>query len=259
MNSQQKNFRVFESRWQARLLLCVLTAWCVSVFSVRAEESKYAERREAMVAFTIEERGVLDETVLQAMRKVPRHEFVSEDLRGNAYEDRPLPIGMGQTISQPYIVAYMTELLELEPEAKVLEIGTGSGYQAAVLAEIIEDVYSIEIFEELGRLAGERFQRLKYENVNSRVGDGYHGWEEFAPFDGIIVTCAADHIPPPLIKQLKPGGRMVIPVGGVFQVQRLMLVMKDKEGKVSSKNMLPVRFVPLLGESDLLRKRRTSP
>lgn len=255
MASQQKKFNLVWSNPQVLLFVYVLLC-CANVFSVYAEEDEYVERREAMVALTIENRGVQDKAVLQAMREVPRHEFVPEDLRKNAYEDRPLPIGMGQTISQPYIVAYMTELLELEPDDRVLEIGTGSGYQAAVLAEIIKDVYSIEIFEELGTLAKERFQRLKYENVRSKVGDGYHGWEEFAPFDGIIVTCAADHIPPPLIKQLKPDGKMVIPVGGVFQVQRLMLIMKNREGKVSSRNMLPVRFVPLLGESDVLRKRR---
>jgi protein-L-isoaspartate(D-aspartate) O-methyltransferase len=231
------------------VLTCVLAAFALNSSPAQAKEDEYAERREEMVTMTIENRGVKDEAVLKAMRTVPRHEFVPEHLQKNAYEDRPLPIGMGQTISQPYIVAYMTELLELAPEVKVLEIGTGSGYQAAVLAEIVEKVYSIEIFKELGAPAKERFQRLEYENIQSKVGDGYYGWKEFAPFDGIIVTCAADHIPPPLIKQLKPGRKMVIPVGGVFQVQRLMLVLKDEQGKVSSKNMLPVRFVPLLGES----------
>ena len=250
MNSQQRKFGRILS-----MLYIFLLFFGAIVFSVYAEEDEYAKRREGMVSLTIENRGVHDEAVLKAMRTVPRHEFVPEALQKNAYEDRPLPIGMGQTISQPYIVAYMTELLELTPEAKVLEIGTGSGYQAAVLAEIIDEVYSIEIFEELGAVAKERFQRLKYKNVTSKVGDGYYGWEEFAPFDGIIVTCAADHIPPPLIQQLKPGGKMVIPVGGVFQVQRLMLVLKDEQGKVSSKNMLPVRFVPLLGQSGKPRTR----
>jgi protein-L-isoaspartate(D-aspartate) O-methyltransferase len=212
------------------------------------EDSKYAERRNRLVKRTIEDRGVQDPDVLRAMYTVPRHEFVTEELWKHAYEDRPLPIGLGQTISQPYIVAYMTELLQVNNDAKVLEIGTGSGYQAAVLAEIVDDVYTIEIFEELGKKAQERLERLRYQNVIGKIADGYYGWEEFAPFDGIIVTCAADHIPPPLIQQLKPGGRMVIPVGGVFQVQMLMLVIKDEEGKVTVKNMLPVRFVPLLGE-----------
>ena len=214
------------------------------------EDPIYIQRRNALVKHTIEDRGVRAPKVLQAMYTVPRHEFVPEDLQEYAYEDRPLPIGLGQTISQPYIVAYMTELLEVGNEAKVLEIGTGSGYQAAILAEIVKDVYTIEIFEELGQQAKERFERLGYANVTSKVADGYHGWEEYAPFDGIIVTCAADHIPPPLIEQLKPGGRMVIPVGGVYQVQMLMLVMKDQQGQVTTKNMLPVRFVPLLREHD---------
>lgn len=213
-----------------------------------AEESTYTERRNRLVKRTIEDRGVRDPEVLRAMYTVPRHEFVPDNYKEYAYEDRPLPIGLGQTISQPYIVAYMTELLEVDKNSKVLEIGTGSGYQAAILAEIVKEVYTIEIFEELGKRAQEQFERLEYKNVTAKVDDGYYGWEEFAPFDGIIVTCAADHIPPPLIQQLKPEGKMVIPVGGVFQVQMLMLVMKDKEGEVTVKNMLPVRFVPLLGE-----------
>ncbi len=215
-----------------------------------AEESQYTERRNDLVKHYIENEGIRDPEVLQAMYSVPRHEFVPDEVRKYAYEDRPLPIGMGQTISQPYIVAYMTELLKIDKNSKVLEIGTGSGYQAAVLAEIVKDVYSIEIFPELGEKAQERFERLEYQNVTAKIGDGYYGWEEFAPFDGIIVTCAADHIPPSLIKQLKPGGKMVIPVGGVFQVQILMLVTKDEEGKVTAKNMLPVRFVPLLGDHE---------
>ncbi len=215
-----------------------------------AEESQYTERRNDLVKHYIENEGIRDPEVLQAMYSVPRHEFVPDEVRKYAYEDRPLPIGMGQTISQPYIVAYMTELLKIDKNSKVLEIGTGSGYQAAVLAEIVKDVYSIEIFPELGEKAQERFERLEYQNVTAKIGDGYYGWEEFAPFDGIIVTCAADHIPPSLIKQLKPGGKMVIPVGGVFQVQILMLVTKDEEGKVIAKNMLPVRFVPLLGDHE---------
>jgi protein-L-isoaspartate(D-aspartate) O-methyltransferase len=201
-----------------------------------------------MVTRTIEKRGVKDFDVLRTMRTVPRHEFVPEEQQRYAYEDRPLPIGLGQTISQPYIVAYMTELLEVNEDANVLEIGTGSGYQAAVLAEIVNTVYTIEIIEELGLQVQERFERLDYDNITAKVADGYYGWEEFAPFDGIIVTCAADHIPPPLIQQLKPGGRMVIPVGGVFQVQQLMLVLKDEAGEITMKSMLPVRFVPLLGD-----------
>ncbi len=222
------------------LLPDVLRSW--------ADEAAYEKQRERMVTTTIENRGVSDPDVLRAMRTVLRHEFVPDDRKNQAYDDRPLPIGQGQTISQPYIVAYMTELLEVDDESKVLEIGTGSGYQAAVLAEIVAAVYSIEIFEELGLLAQERFERLGYDTVTANVADGYYGWEEFAPFDGIIVTCAADHIPPPLVQQIKPGGRMVIPVGGAFQVQQLMLITKDDAGVVTMKSMLPVRFVPLLGE-----------
>jgi len=229
-------------------LVCSVLFFSFTATPVLAEESEYTERRNELVKYSIENERIRDPDVLQAMYTVLRHEFVPDELRKYAYEDRPLPIGMGQTISQPYIVAYITELLKVDKNSKVLEIGTGSGYQAAVLAEIVEDVYTIEIFPELGEKAKERFERLEYQNIEGKVGDGYYGWEEFAPFDGIIVTCAAGHIPPPLIQQLKPGGRMVIPVGGVFQVQILMLVMKDAEGKVTVKNMLPVRFVPLLGD-----------
>lgn len=240
--------RLSRARFLGIVWACLFVAFFFFTTTSLAEESGYTEQRNRMVKQTIEDRGVSDPEVLRAMYTVPRHEFVSEDLRKYAYEDRPLPIGLGQTISQPYIVAYMTELLEVDTDSKTLEIGTGSGYQAAVLAEIVKEVYTIEIFQELGETAQKQFERLHYENITAKVADGYYGWEEFAPFDGIIVTCAADHIPPPLIEQLKPGGKMVIPVGGVFQVQMLMLVMKDEEGKVTVKNMLPVRFVPLLGE-----------
>lgn len=231
-----------------RIVLFICLFSFIFTASGFAEEEKYTKRRDHLVKYYIEDEGVRDSEVLRAMYTVPRHEFVPDTLREHAYEDRPLPIGMGQTISQPYIVAYMTELLKVDNNSKILEIGTGSGYQAAVLAEIVKDVYTIEIFPELGEKAKERFTRLQYDNVSSKIGDGYYGWEEFAPFDGIIVTCAADHIPPPLIQQLKPGGRMVIPVGGVFQIQILMLVTKDAEGNVTNRNMLPVRFVPLLGD-----------
>ncbi len=230
--------------------LCILLVSILIVIPAFAEDSAYIEQRRHLVKYYIENEGIRDPEVLQAMYTVPRHEFVPENLRKYAYEDRPLPIGSGQTISQPYIVAYMTELLGVDKKAKVLEIGTGSGYQAAVLAEIVKKVYTIEIYPELGEKAEKRFEGLEYGNVTTKVGDGYYGWEEFAPYDGIIVTCAAGYIPPPLIQQLKPGGRMVIPVGGVFQIQTLMLVMKDAEGEVKVKNMLPVRFVPLLGDHE---------
>ncbi len=191
------------------------------------------------------DREILTDQVMLVMSRVPRHEFVPEDVKSMAYENRPLSIGYGQTISQPYIVALMTELLEPEADFKVLEVGTGSGYQAAVLAELTQQVFTIEIIEELGEQAQQRFKRLGIENVETRIADGYYGWPEQAPFDAIVVTAAADHIPPPLVKQLKPGGRMIIPVGGRFQVQQLVLVEKNPEGKTTTHQILPVRFVPL--------------
>ncbi len=212
----------------------------------------YQNQREQMVATQIDWRGVRDgrigvrdEVVLDAMRRVRRHEFVPKRYKSSAYDDSPLPIGYDQTISQPYIVGFMTEMLKVKEKHKVLEIGTGSGYQAAVLAEIVDDVYSIEIIEELGEQVKARLKRLNYKNITVRIGDGYFGWEEHAPFDAIIVTAAADHIPPPLVKQLKPGGRMGIPVGGRFQVQNLLIVEKALDGTVTTKQVMPVRFVPL--------------
>jgi protein-L-isoaspartate(D-aspartate) O-methyltransferase len=191
--------------------------------------------------------AIHDTSVLEAMRQVPRHLFVPWALQSSAHGDYPLPIGHGQTISQPYIVALMTEALEMKPGAKVLEIGTGSGYQAAVLSELTPSVFTMEIINALGKEARQRLQELGYSTVKVRIGDGYFGWPEEAPFDGIIVTCAAGHIPPPLIAQLSEGGRMVIPVGGVYQVQRLMVVTKDNQGKVRTRELLPVRFVPMTG------------
>jgi len=189
----------------------------------------------------------LDPAVLRAMRTVPRHAFVPEEEQARAYANRPLPIGFGQTISQPYIVALMTDLLGVGPGATVLEIGTGSGYQAAVLSGLVARVSSIEIVPQLGERARAVLQRLGYDNVEVRIGDGYYGWEERAPFDGIVVTAAASHVPPPLIRQLKPGGRMIIPVGSRFMVQELLLVEKSEAGEVSTQQILPVAFVPLTG------------
>lgn len=203
--------------------------------------------RQKMVETQIVSRGITDEKVLQAMRTVPRHLFVDESQRIYAYEDRPLPIPCGQTISQPYIVALMTELLKLRGGEKALEVGTGSGYQAAVLSKIINEVYTIEIFEELGIAAKKRLSHLGYSNVKVRIDDGYYGWPERAPFDVVVVTCAVDHIPPSLIEQLKEGGRMCLPLGSPFLTQTLMLVEK-KNGQVVSRSILPVRFVPLLGK-----------
>ena len=189
-----------------------------------------------------------DPKVLQTLNEVKRHEFVPERLRSDAYRNHPLPIGHGQTISQPYIVALMTDLVEAKPGHVVLEVGTGSGSQAAVLAKLVRQVYSIEIIEPLARQAEERLRRLGYDNVVTRLGDGYFGWEEHAPFDAIVVTAAASHVPPPLVQQLKPGGRMVIPVGGRFTVQYLLLVEKDDNGEVITRQITPVRFVPLTGD-----------
>ena len=190
----------------------------------------------------------LNKKVLDAMSTVPRHKFVPSSRIKYAYENRPLPIGHGQTISQPYIVALMTDLLDIKEGDKVLEIGTGSGYQAAILAELTRSVYSIEIIEPLGKKAAQQLNELGYSFIQTRIGDGYYGWKEAAPFDRIIVTAAADHIPPPLIEQLSPGGRMVIPVGGHFMTQQLMVVEKSKDGKVRSRQILPVAFVPLTGK-----------
>jgi protein-L-isoaspartate(D-aspartate) O-methyltransferase len=205
-----------------------------------------AARRARMVETQIASRGVRDPRVLAAMREVPRHLFVEPAERSRAYEDTPLPIAGNQTISQPYIVALMTELLDLQPSERVLEIGTGSGYQSAVLSKVCGEVYSIEIVPELAKTAGQRLSVLGYRNVSVREGDGYRGWPEHAPFDGIIVTAAPERIPQPLLEQLAPGGRMVIPVGGFFQ--ELKIFRKDSAGKITEESILPVRFVPMTGE-----------
>jgi protein-L-isoaspartate(D-aspartate) O-methyltransferase len=190
-------------------------------------------------------RDHIDPEVLAVMGNLPRHEFVPEDQRAYAYDDRPLPIGHGQTISQPFIVALMTDLLAVGPDDVVLEVGTGSGYQAAVLARLVGEVHTIEIIPELAESAEERLARRGFGNVLTYVGDGYYGAPDAAPFDAIVVTAAASHVPPPLIAQLRPGGRMVIPVGGGFALQHLMLVEKDAEGRVHTRQTLPVAFVPL--------------
>ena len=215
------------------LLCCVTTA----------AAQNYSAQRNRMVETQIQRRGIEDEAVLRAMRTVPRHRFVPERYVQHAYEDRPLPIGYGQTISQPYIVAYMTELVRPRPGQRILEIGTGSGYQAAVLAEIVDSVFTIEIVPELATAVTGRLDRLGYDTVTVKHADGYHGWAEHAPFDAIVVTAAAEHVPPPLIEQLKDGGRMIIPVGSPFFTQTLMLVEK-RNGEVRTRSIIPVRFVP---------------
>ena len=208
-------------------------------------DDEFQQARQRMVEIQIRRRGIQDEQVLNAMRLVPRHEFVPNGLKRSAYTDQPLPIGHNQTISQPYIVAYMTEALQLRKQDKVLEIGTGSGYQAAVLAVIVDTVSSIEIVEPLGKQAQKTLARLGYENVLCRIGDGYKGWPERAPFDAIIITAAPPRIPEPLVEQLADGGRMILPVGEWYQ--ELVLITKSN-GKLSKKQLLPVRFVPMTGE-----------
>lgn len=194
------------------------------------------------------DKEALDPRIMAAMASVPREKFVPTESRDAAYENRPLAIGHGQTISQPYIVAIMTDLVKPQPDDKVLEIGTGSGYQAAILAELVAKVYTIEIIEELGRQASGRLEKLGYENVTTRIGDGYYGWPEEAPFDRILVTAAASHVPPSLIEQLKPGGLMIIPVGSRFMIQQLVIIEKDVSENITTRQILPVRFVPLTGE-----------
>lgn len=208
-----------------------------------ADTTEYQQEREQMVRTQIEARGVTNPAVLRAMRTVPRHELVPHLAPELAYQDRPLPIGHGQTISQPYIVAHMTELVRPDSTDRALEVGTGSGYQAAVLAAIVDSVYTIEIVPELAERAAEHLDRLGYDNVVVRTGDGYAGWEEHAPFDIIVITAAPERIPPPLIEQLAEGGRMVIPVGPQGGLQQLMLVTKEN-GEIHKEQLAPVRFVP---------------
>jgi protein-L-isoaspartate(D-aspartate) O-methyltransferase len=203
-----------------------------------------------MFQLSLRRRGISDQAVLRAMEQVPREAFVAAADRDDAYRDSALGIACGQTISQPFVVAYMTEQLGVQRSHRALEIGTGSGYQAAVLAEAGAQVYSIEIIEPLGRAAARRLQAQGYRNVHTRIGDGYYGWQEHAPFDAIVVTAAASSVPPPLIAQLRAGGRMVIPVGGSFFTQTLMLIEKQADGRVRSRQLMPVRFVPLTRATD---------
>jgi protein-L-isoaspartate(D-aspartate) O-methyltransferase len=224
------------------LITLFLTLNCVP------QDDQYTKTRDEMVSEQIENRGITNQATLNSMRKVLRHKFVPPNLVERAYNDSPLPIGYGQTISQPYIVAYMTAAINPKPKQKVLEVGTGSGYQAAVLSEIVEEIYTIEVITELYNSSNKRLKELGYKNVFCKNSDGYHGWKEFAPFDAIVVTAAAEYIPPPLIEQLKDGGKMIIPVGSPFLNQTLILVEKNGE-EITTTSLLPVRFVPFTREN----------
>ena len=248
--------RAQTARWPGHLsrLVAVLAFVGTLDDAVLAQQDRWAAPRAAMVRTIQAHAALLPEAastdgistaVLDVMGKVPRHEFVPERVEGQAYVDAPLPIGYGQTISQPFIVALMTHLVRASPDSRVLEIGTGSGYQAAVLSPLVKTVCTIEIIPGLGETAARRLKDLGYDNVQTKIGDGYFGWPECGPFDGILVTAAAGHVPPPLVKQLKPGGRMVIPVGSVFGPQFLTLVEKTGGGQITTRQLLPVRFVPL--------------
>lgn len=215
----------------------------LSVAAQQDQKDEYEGSRKRMVLGQIKARGITDNFTLQAMSTVPRHLFVPSGLAGSAYNDSPLPIGYGQTISQPYIVAFMTQRIRPKKNYRVLEIGTGSGYQAAILGEIVDSVFTIEIVEALYTSAKKRLQSMNYDNVKVKFGDGYDGWAEKGPFDAIVVTAAAEFVPPPLIEQLKEDGRMIIPVGNPFSTQQLLEVTKDK-GEVRSRNLMFVRFVP---------------
>jgi protein-L-isoaspartate(D-aspartate) O-methyltransferase len=245
-------------RWVTTLgTLLAITIINALGLNTTAANEHFREDREVMIRLIEDDvretsfylkKSALNMRVLDAMARVPRHEFVPPNQVVLAYKNRPLPIGHGQTISQPYIVAIMTDLLDIEPGHRVLEIGTGSGYQAAVLAELNTRVWSIEIIKALGQQAKTRLQRLGYDEIDLRIGDGYYGWSEHAPFDAIIVTAAASHIPPPLLKQLKPGGKMIIPVGSQFWTQELVLITRGDKDEYITRQVLPVRFVPLTGE-----------
>ena len=234
---------------------CCLLAVIIGLFFlapcpwVEADDSglqrEYLAKRLGMVREQIEARGISTPAILDALKTVPRHRFVPGKYEAYAYQDSPLPIGYGQTISQPFIVAYMTEIIEPQPGDKILELGTGSGYQAAILAQIVDQVYSIEIIPQLAQRNAQLLEQLGYTNIHSKQGDGYFGWPERAPFDAIVVTAAAPYVPPPLLEQLKLGGKMVIPVGSPFRTQNLLLVEKSFAGDIRTRNLLPVRFVPL--------------
>lgn len=242
--------------WRKACLAIIISSLFLYCANLSGSEDSYLQARNKLVILIDRDvrdtrlyldKIALESRVMAAIATVPRHEFVPPESRHLAYLNRPLAIGFGQTISQPYIVAVMTDLLRTNPNDIVLEIGTGSGYQAAILAELVSRVYTIEIIEPLGQRAKKTLQQLGYRNVETKIGDGYYGWEEYAPFDAIVVTAVASHIPAPLIRQLKRGGRMILPVGTRFLTQQLVIVEKDAQGAISTRQILPVRFVPLTG------------
>ncbi len=239
-------FRMVGAITVAVLTVAMLIGWGIHSYS-RTNDESWGSARKKMVTWQIQRRGITDRRVIDAMLKVERHRFVPEQWIPNAYEDHPLPIGEEQTISQPYIVALMTQLLKPQETDVVLEIGTGSGYQAAILAELVKEVYTIEIVESLGKRAQSLLKELGYTNIYPLIGDGYQGWPEHAPFDKIIVTAAPDHVPEPLIEQLKKGGTMVIPVGRTYQ--KLLLITKDERG-IKQEEVISVRFVPMTGKAE---------
>mgnify|MGYP001575596542 FL=1 len=243
---------LFKKKFCPVSLVIFLLAFALFSASYILASDPYLQKREWMVDHDIKGRGIKDKKVLEAMGKIPRHIFVDDYLKDRAYADHPLPIGEGQTISQPYVVALMTEALKLKPTDRVLEIGTGSGYQAAVLAEIVKEVHTIEIRKSLAEKADKRLKDLGYKNIKVKYADGYFGWEEFAPFDAIILTASANHIPPPLIMQLKEGGRLIIPLGSTVYYQTLTLATK-KKNELYLEQMGSVAFVPMTG--DVQKKR----
>jgi protein-L-isoaspartate(D-aspartate) O-methyltransferase len=249
---------LLQSQAMRRSILFFLLTWIfvsLSSYALASEDPQTIKARKRMVEHDLIKRDITDAKVLEIMGRVPRHLFVNRSLQSEAYADHPLPIGEGQTISQPYIVALMTQILKIKQGERILEIGTGSGYQAAVLAELTDQVYTMEIREGLAKQAADRLKGLGYEKVRVKYGDGYFGWKEFAPFDAIIVTCAANHIPPPLIKQLKEKGRLIIPLGSTTYFQTLTLLTK-KNGKIDVQHLLGVSFVPMTGEA---QKKGSSP
>ena len=240
--------RFHQSSPLLRMITCLIGISFTGCSAAEKQDWEAARKRMVELQLASPHRGITNKQVLEAMARVPRHELVPEAYRSMAYSDSPLPIGHGQTISQPYIVAFMTEKLNPKPTDKVLEVGTGSGYQAAVLAELVDEVYSIEIVDDLAQRAKTDLKRLGYENGHVRSGDGYTGWPEAAPFDAVIVTAAPDHVPGPLVDQLKEGGRVIIPVGSGWNQE--LYILEKQDGEVKKQAVLPVRFVPMTGEAE---------